>query len=47
MRWLDKNSAYVNLSDGGHAANLALYGLQRRRHKFVVAVDGECDPQIA
>ncbi|MCU0866312.1 MAG: hypothetical protein MUC36_21215 [Planctomycetes bacterium] len=35
---------WLNLSDGGHIENLALYELLRRRCKFVVAVDGEADP---
>jgi hypothetical protein len=41
-----ERSAYVNLSDGGHIENLGLYELLRRRCKFIVAVDGECDPDI-
>jgi hypothetical protein len=35
---------WLNLSDGGHIENLAIYELLRRRCKFVVAVDGEADP---
>jgi hypothetical protein len=41
---LDARSAFVNISDGGHMENLALYELLRRRCKLVIAVDGECDP---
>jgi hypothetical protein len=41
-----ERSAYVNLSDGGHIENLGLYELLRRRCKFIVAIDGECDPDI-
>jgi hypothetical protein len=37
-------SAYVNLSDGGHIENLAVYELLRRQCKFIIAVDGEADP---
>lgn len=37
---------FINLSDGGHIENLAIYELLRRRCKFIVAVDGECDPMI-
>ena len=43
---VDERSTYVNLSDGGHVENLAIYELLRRRCKFIVAVDGECDPMI-
>ncbi len=40
----NENSAYVNVSDGGHLENLAIYELLRRRCKFIIALDGECDP---
>ncbi|MEM7406280.1 MAG: patatin-like phospholipase family protein [Pseudomonadota bacterium] len=33
----------VHVSDGGHIENLGLYELLRRRCKFIIAVDGECD----
>lgn len=35
-----------NISDGGHIENLATYELLRRRCKFIVCVDGECDPDF-
>jgi hypothetical protein len=38
---------YLNLSDGGHIENLGIYELLRRRCKFIIAVDGEADPQRA
>lgn len=38
--------AWVNVSDGGHIENLATYELLRRRCKFVICVDGECDPNF-
>lgn len=38
--------AWVNVSDGGHIENLATYELLRRRCKFIICVDGECDPAI-
>jgi hypothetical protein len=38
--WMHEKSPYLNLSDGGHIENLALYELLRRRCKFIVAVDG-------
>jgi Patatin-like phospholipase len=44
--WMEDRSLYVDVSDGGHIENLALYELLRRRCKFIVAVDGECDPEI-
>lgn len=34
---------FVNLSDGGHFDNLGLYELIRRRCRFIVVVDAECD----
>ncbi|MEX1027234.1 MAG: patatin-like phospholipase family protein [Candidatus Paceibacterota bacterium] len=37
----------VNLSDGGHIENLGLYELLRRRCKFIVAIDGEQDNELA
>lgn len=41
---MDEEDRWVNLSDGGHLENLALYELLRRRCKFIIAVDGEADP---
>jgi hypothetical protein len=41
---MNENSGYLNLSDGGHIENLALYELLRRRCKFIIAIDGEADP---
>ncbi len=38
---------YINLSDGGHIENLGVYELLRRRCKFIVCIDGECDPTVA
>ncbi|MBI2422416.1 MAG: hypothetical protein HYV27_06270 [Candidatus Hydrogenedentes bacterium] len=34
----------VNLSDGGHLENLGLVELLRRRCRYIIAVDAECDP---
>lgn len=42
--WMHEKSKYLNLSDGGHVENLALYELLRRRCKFIIAIDGEADP---
>ena len=38
--------AYHHVSDGGHLENLGIYELLRRRCKFIVAVDGEADPDM-
>jgi hypothetical protein len=43
---MDERCRYVNLSDGGHIENLAVYELLRRRCKFIVCVDGGCDPTL-
>ncbi len=37
---------YVNVSDGGHIENLGIYELLRRHCKFIIAVDGEADPDM-
>jgi len=42
--FMNEHSNYLNLSDGGHVENLALYELLRRRCKFIIAIDGEADP---
>lgn len=39
----NEDRAFVNLSDGGHFDNLGLYELIRRRCKFIIVVDAECD----
>jgi hypothetical protein len=41
---MSEKQAWVNLSDGGHLENMAIYELLRRRCKFIVCVDGESDP---
>jgi len=43
---LSEKRAWLNLSDGGHIENLAVYELLRRRCKFIVCVDGEADPDF-
>lgn len=40
----DKESAYVQLSDGGHFENLAVYELIRRRCRVIVLSDAAADP---
>jgi hypothetical protein len=37
-------ASLVNVSDGGHLENLALYEMLRRRCKTIVCIDGEADP---
>ena len=37
---MSEHDSYLNLSDGGHIENLAVYELLRRRVKFIVCVDG-------
>ncbi len=44
--WVHERSRYLNVSDGGHIENLAVYELLRRRCKFIIAIDGECDPRL-
>ena len=41
----DESSPYVYLSDGGHFENLALYEMVRRRCRYIVVLDGGCDPK--
>ncbi len=43
---LDASHSHVNVSDGGHIENLAIYPLLKRRCRFIVAVDGEADPHM-
>jgi hypothetical protein len=41
---MDENCRYLNLSDGGHIENLAVYELLRRQCKFIVSVDAGQEP---
>jgi len=41
---LHDRGSHVNVSDGGHLENLAVYELLRRRCQFIVSVDGGADP---
>jgi hypothetical protein len=43
---LDAKGHHVNVSDGGHIENLGIYPLLKRQCKFIIAVDGEADPQM-
>jgi hypothetical protein len=40
-------SPYVYLSDGGHFEKFGLYEMVRRRCRFIIVVDAECDPNFA
>jgi hypothetical protein len=42
---MSEKQAWINLSDGGHIENMAVYELLRRRCKFIISIDGESDPQ--
>lgn len=42
----DRNSKFVELSDGGHFENLGLYELVRRKATVILAVDAEQDGAI-
>lgn len=43
---INEHGSFLNLTDGGHIENLGVYELLRRRCKFIVAVDGEFDPDM-
>jgi hypothetical protein len=43
---LHESSTYVNVSDGGHVENLAIYELLRRRCRYIIACDAEADPNM-
>jgi len=43
---MDDEGHYVNLSDGGHLENTAIFELLRRRCRFIVAGDAEADPKM-
>jgi len=38
------SQSLINVSDGGHLENLALYEMLRRRCKTIICIDGEADP---
>lgn len=41
---MNEDLPFVNVSDGGHIENLGIYELLRRRCRYIVAIDGEADP---
>lgn len=44
---MSEKKRWLNLSDGGHIENMAVYELLRRRCKFIICVDGEADSTFA
>ncbi len=44
MSGTDNEHGFVNLSDGGHFENMAVYELIRRRCRYIIAVDCGADP---
>ncbi|NDD64091.1 MAG: hypothetical protein EBZ36_08960, partial [Acidobacteria bacterium] len=44
-RRMSEKTLSQNLSDGGHIENLGVYELLRRRCKYIIAIDGEADPE--
>jgi hypothetical protein len=46
MNWMNERNGCLNLSDGGHIENLAVIELLRRRCRYVIAIDGEHDPNL-
>lgn len=43
---ISEKNEYINVSDGGHIENLAIYELLRRRCKYIIACDAEADPDM-
>ena len=46
-QFLNEEGAFLQLSDGGHFENLALYELVRRKLKLIIVCDGGADPNFA
>ncbi len=46
LNLMSEDIRYLNISDGGHIENLGVYELLRRRCKFIIAIDGEHDPEL-
>jgi len=44
--WMDDEGLYVNVSDGGHIENTAIFELLRRRCELIIAGDAEADPKM-
>ncbi|MGE7471986.1 patatin-like phospholipase family protein [Bosea sp. NPDC003192] len=44
---MSEKEPWLNLSDGGHIENMAVYELLRRRCKFIISIDGEADPKCS
>ena len=43
---LNEENPFIELSDGGHFENLALYELVRRKAKLIIVCDGGADPHF-
>ena len=43
----DRDSDFVELSDGGHFENLGIYELARRKASVIVVCDGEADKELS
>ena len=43
---VSETGKWVNLSDGGHIENMAVYELLRRRCRYIICGDGEADPDL-
>jgi hypothetical protein len=41
----NEDDRYVYLSDGGHFEDLGIYEMVRRRCKWIIAIDGDADPE--
>jgi predicted acylesterase/phospholipase RssA len=46
-RGLSEESRFVELTDGGHFDNTALYELIRRRTRLIIVAEAGCDPEFA
>lgn len=44
--YASEKSSHINVSDGGHIENLAVYELLRRRCLTIICIDGEADPKM-
>lgn len=44
---LHESRSHIYVSDGGHIENLGVYELLRRRCRYIVVCDAECDPTMA
>jgi len=45
-RGMDEDSAFLNITDGGHLENLGIYELLRRKCKYIIALSGAEGPNL-